>query len=81
MVKIKVQEHFLNQLVSEKIMITLITKNGVRMQGTITFFDTYSILLQTDLKSNLINKAAISTIIPSKRVSLSNQSDRGNNSK
>ncbi|MCE5170542.1 RNA chaperone Hfq [Paenibacillus profundus] len=78
MVRIKVQEHFLNQLVSEKMMVTLITKNGVRMQGTITCFDTYSILLQTDLKSNLINKAAISTIVPSKRVSLSNHNDRGN---
>ncbi|GLI07901.1 hypothetical protein YDYSG_39310 [Paenibacillus tyrfis] len=63
-----VQNRFLDRLIAEKILVTLITKNGVQMQGTLKSTDRYTILIEVKGKDTLINKVAVSTIVSSKRL-------------
>ncbi|MCP1306631.1 RNA chaperone Hfq [Paenibacillus tyrfis] len=65
-----VQSNFLNTLSEERIPVTLITKNGFQMRGVVKFHDQYTIVLEVNGNDTLINKAAISTIISSKRVAI-----------
>jgi host factor-I protein len=46
--------------------------NGVKLQGCITYFDTYSIELTRAGESQMIYKQAVSTILPAGPVQLSN---------
>ncbi|MBU7321041.1 RNA chaperone Hfq [Paenibacillus sp. SM 69] len=63
-----VQNRFLDRLIAEKILVTLITKNGVQMQGTLKSTDRYTILIEVKGRDTLINKVAVSTIVSSKRL-------------
>jgi host factor-I protein len=51
-----------------KVPVTVFLTNGVRLQGTVTAFDSYSVLLSRDRQSQLVYKHAISTILPSEPV-------------
>ena len=64
------QNAFLNQVRKEKNSITVFLINGVKLQGVITWFDNFCILLRRDGQSQLVYKHAISTIMPSQNVSL-----------
>ena len=64
------QEIFLNQLRKDKLSVTVFLINGVKLQGIITWFDNFCILLRRDGQSQLVYKHAISTIMPSQNVSL-----------
>lgn len=68
MKQLNVQECFLHYLISHEIPVTLITKNGVPVKGTILFSDQYTITMQANAKQSLFFKAAISTIAPSRPV-------------
>ncbi|GEN33537.1 MULTISPECIES: RNA chaperone Hfq [Aneurinibacillus] len=70
MEKAKLQDYFLNQLRSNKIPVTVFTINGVQMRGLIASFDQYTVAIQVENKQNILYKAAISTIVPLKPVSL-----------
>ena len=61
---------FLNQVRKEKNSVTVFLINGVKLQGVITWFDKFCILLRRDGQSQLVYKHAISTIMPSQNVSL-----------
>jgi host factor-I protein len=50
--------------------VTVFLVNGVKLQGMITWFDNFSMLLRRDSHSQLIYKHAISTIMPSSPVKL-----------
>lgn len=63
-----VQEDFLNDLRQNKISVTVFLVNGVKLQGIITWFDDFSLLLRRDGHTQLIYKHAISTIMPSTAV-------------
>ncbi|MCK5518103.1 MAG: RNA chaperone Hfq [Alphaproteobacteria bacterium] len=65
------QDKFLNKLRKEKMSVTVFLVNGVKLQGMITWFDNFSVLLRRDSLSQLIYKHAISTIMPSLPVKLS----------
>jgi host factor-I protein len=65
-----VQEVFLNNVRKNKAPVTVFLINGVKLQGIITWFDNYSILLRRDAHSQLVFKHAISTIMPSQPVQL-----------
>lgn len=58
------QDTFLNKLRKEKAPITVFLINGVKLQGVITWFDTFSILLRRENHAQLVYKHAISTIMP-----------------
>ena len=58
------QETFLNQLRKDKLSVTVFLINGVKLQGIITWFDNFSILLKRDSHIQLVYKHSISTIMP-----------------
>ena len=64
------QETFLNQLRKDKLSVTVFLINGVKLQGIITWFDNFSILLKRDTHIQLVYKHSISTIMPSESISL-----------
>ena len=65
-----VQEVFLNAIRKNKIPVTIFLINGVKLQGIVTWFDNFSLLLRRDAHSQLVYKHAISTIMPSQPVQL-----------
>src|SRR5690606_40177733 len=58
------QDLFLNHLRREKTPVTMFLVKGVKLQGIVTWFDNFSILLRRDGQSQLVYKHAISTIMP-----------------
>ena len=58
------QDVFLNSLRRSKAPVTLFLLKGVKLQGAITWFDAFSLLLRRDGVSQLVYKHAISTIMP-----------------
>ena len=65
-----VQDVFLNHLRKEKISVTVDLMCGVKLQGIITWFDNFSMLLRRDGHSQLVYKHAVSTIMPASPVNL-----------
>ncbi len=65
-----VQDDFLNNIRQNKISVTVFLVNGVKLQGLITWFDSFSLLLRRDGHTQLIYKHAISTIMPSEAVAV-----------
>ncbi len=68
--KQSLQDTFLNALRKTKTPLTIFLVNGVKLQGIITWFDNFCVLLRRDGHSQLVYKQAISTIMPSAPVSL-----------
>ena len=64
------QDTFLNNVRKNKITLTIFLVNGVKLQGVITWFDNFCVLLRRDGHSQLVYKHAISTIMPGQPVSL-----------
>jgi len=67
-----VQEIFLNSIRKEKIPVTVFLINGVKLQGIVTWFDNFSLLLKREAHVQLVYKHAISTIMPSEPVNFEN---------
>ena len=65
-----VQDVFLNHVRKQKNSVTVFLINGVKLQGIITWFDNFSILLRRDSHNQLVYKHAISTIMPSVPIQL-----------
>ena len=59
------QDHFLNAVRKTKNPVTLFLVNGVKLQGVITWFDNFSVLLRREGTVQLVYKHAISTVMPS----------------
>ena len=64
------QDMFLNGLRRSKTPVTMFLVKGVKLQGIITWFDNFSVLLRRDGQAQLIYKHAISTIMPSQPLDL-----------
>ena len=64
------QDMFLNHLRKTKAPVTMFLVKGVKLQGIVTWFDNFSILLRRDGQSQLVYKHAISTIMPSQPLAL-----------
>ncbi|MCZ8323755.1 MAG: RNA chaperone Hfq [Sphingomonadaceae bacterium] len=62
------QDQFLNLLRKNKVPVTMFLVKGVKLQGIVTWFDNFSILLRRDGQSQLVYKHAVSTIMPSQPV-------------
>ena len=62
------QDLFLNFLRRDKIAVTIFLVKGVKLQGIVTWFDNFSMLLRRDGQAQLIYKHAISTILPGQPV-------------
>jgi len=64
------QDMFLNSLRRSKTPVTMFLVKGVKLQGVITWFDNFSVLLRRDGNAQLIYKHAISTIMPAQPLDL-----------
>ncbi len=73
------QDVFLNHLRREKMPVTMFLVKGVKLQGIVTWFDNFSILLRRDGQSQLVYKHAISTIMPSQPIDPSQFGGGGEN--
>lgn len=58
------QDVFLKHLCKNKIATTVFLVNGVKLQGMISCFDNFSVLLRRDGHAQLVYKHAISTVMP-----------------
>jgi host factor-I protein len=61
---LSLQDHFLNSVRRAKLPVTIFLVKGVKLQGVITWFDAFSLLLRREGASQLVYKHAISTIMP-----------------
>ena len=64
------QDVFLNHLRKGKLPVTIFLVNGVKLQGIITWFDNFCVLLKRDDHSQLVYKHAISTVMPVQPIQL-----------
>jgi host factor-I protein len=64
------QDTFLNHVRKNKTPLTIFLVNGVKLQGIVTWFDNFCVLLRRDGHSQLVYKHAISTIMPGQPVHL-----------
>ncbi len=64
------QDTFLNHVRKNKIPLTIFLVNGVKLQGVVTWFDNFCVLLRRDGHSQLVYKHAISTIMPAQPIDL-----------
>src|SRR3984957_7732827 len=65
-----VQDVFLNNVRKNKTPVTVFLVNGVKLQGIITWFDNFCVLLRRDAHSQLVYKHAISTVMPAQPIQL-----------
>ena len=61
---LSLQDHFLNGVRRAKLPVTIFLVKGVKLQGVITWFDAFSLLLRRDGATQLVYKHSISTIMP-----------------
>ena len=64
------QDTFLNHVRKQKTPVTVFLVNGVKLQGIITWFDNFSVLLRRDGHTQLVYKHAISTVMPGAPIQL-----------
>lgn len=64
------QDAFLNHVRKNKVPVTVFLVNGVKLQGILTWFDNFCVLLRRDGQSQLVYKHAISTVMPSQPINL-----------
>ncbi len=69
------QDAFLNHVRKYKINLTIFLVNGIKLQGIITGFDSFSIMLRKDQHLQLVYKHAISTLMPNDPVKLHEDSE------
>jgi host factor-I protein len=68
--KQNLQDVFLNTVRKSKTPLTIFLVNGVKLQGVVTWFDNFCVLLRREGQIQLVYKHAISTIMPGQPISL-----------
>src|SRR5437763_15127954 len=61
---LSLQDHFLNSVRRAKLPVTIFLVKGVKLQGVVTWFDAFSLLLRREGASQLVYKHSVSTIMP-----------------
>lgn len=70
------QDPFLNALRKEKVPVSIYLVNGIKLQGQIDSFDQFVVLLRNSV-NQMVYKHAISTVVPSRNVRLTNGDEDG----
>ncbi|MCD7891770.1 MAG: RNA chaperone Hfq [Ruminococcus sp.] len=73
---INLQDVFLNQCRKDRIVVTIFLTNGFQFKGMVRGFDSYVVILDCDGKQQLVYKHAISTIAPTRPVSILDASEK-----
>lgn len=71
------QDVFLNHIRKNKTPVTIFLVNGVKLQGIVTWFDNFCVLLRRDAHSQLVYKHAVSTVMPAQPIQLFEQPKEG----
>ena len=71
--KANLQDLFLLRARRDKLPVTLFLMNGFQMRGTITGFDSFVVILDSEGRQQVIYKHAISTIAPFRAVNLTEE--------
>ena len=64
------QDTFLNYIRREKIPVTLFLMNGFQLRGIVRSFDSFTVVLLSEGRQQMIYKHAISTVAPVRAVTL-----------
>jgi len=81
---LSLQDQFLNSIRRSKVSVTIFLVKGVKLQGIVTWYDPFSLLLRRDGSAQLVYKHAISTIMPAQPpedLEMSNGGEGGNGKK
>lgn len=62
--QLTLQDAILNEVIRDKVPLTLFLMNGFQLRGTITGYDSFVVVLVSDGKQQMIYKHAISTLAP-----------------
>ena len=68
--KSNLQEIFLTRARKQNVPVTVFLVNGFQLRGNVTGFDSFTVVLDSDGKQQVIYKHAISTIVPMRAISL-----------
>ena len=68
--QVNLQDAILKEVRRDKVPVTLFLMNGFQLRGTITGFDSFSLVLDSDGRQQFIYKHAVSTIVPLRPISL-----------
>ncbi|MCX7615550.1 MAG: RNA chaperone Hfq [Clostridiales bacterium] len=79
--KINLQEVLLNQTRKDKTQVTIFLANGFQLKGYIKGFDSFTVVIESEGRQQMIYKHAISTIIPARPVDFQNAGDFGEEDK
>ncbi len=74
---LNLQDNFLNSSRRDRIPVTIYLTNGFQFKGTVIGFDSFTVILDCEGKQNLVYKHAISTIVPSKAITLTGDMAEG----
>ena len=69
------QDTFLDHVRKHEVPVTIFLASGIKLQGSVREFDSYSLLLVRDRQAQLIYKHAVSTIMPGEPVRMPQTSD------
>jgi len=72
-----IQDVFLNTLRKEKVPVTVFLTSGVKLQGNISGFDNFCVVLRRSPQVQLVYKHAIATVVPATNISLYKGEDEG----
>ena len=61
---LNLQDMFLNRVRKQRVSVTVFLMNGFQMRGTVSGFDSFVLVLDTEGRQQVIYKHAISTIVP-----------------
>ena len=68
------QDNFLNAIRKEHTPVSIFLVNGIKLQGRVDSFDQYVVMLKNTV-NQMVYKHAISTIVPSKNVTMHRDAD------
>ncbi len=72
---INLQDNFLNQARKDNMPMQIFLVNGYQIKGTVRSFDNFTILLDVDGRQQLVYKHAVSTVVPSRNMTLTSGED------
>jgi len=68
------QDPYLNALRRERVPVAIYLVNGIKLQGQIESFDQFAVLLKNTV-TQMVYKHAISTVVPSRQIKWSEESE------
>ena len=61
---VNLQDSFLNRARKDRLQITMFLMNGFQLKGIVTGFDSFTVVLSSEGRQQMIYKHAISTLVP-----------------